>query len=618
MDSYFILIFVPVIVGIILLFIPEKNKLVSAIITLLTCIFSFIYVFRIFRLDNQLILWKNNLFKTDSSLGEWMTSIENVWTFEIDGLSKLIVLFIGIFSILISMYALTYMTKDKKFPGYYSYYLITLGTSYGAILANHLILFIIFWGITGITLYKLILSPDGEGSNTAKKTLILIGASDSIMILGIAIIWLQTGTFLMNDISLLTDSFTGISAFLCLLIGSFAKAGAFPMHTWIPDYAKYAPASSSAYFPAALDKLIGIYFLVRLSTGLFQLNQWLTLLLMIIGVCTIIFAVMMALVQHNYKRLLGYHAVSQVGYMVLGIGMGSVIGIAGGIFHMINHALYKSGLFLSAGSIEKQTGEENLDNLGGLSQTMPITFVSALIFALAISGIPPLNGFASKWMIYQALIDFGTGEGIANNLWMIWLALAVIGSALTLASFIKFISGSFLGRKHKIFRHEKEVGILMWIPMVVIAIFCVGIGVFATNYFIPEILMPVTGEFTYIGIWNSTAVSILILLSIVLGIIIYLAGDIKKFRTEDSFVGGEQMQDTAHYSVLDFYKTISDFKLLSFFYKKAEKKWFDVYDLSRGIAVTFNKDLSSAHRGILTNYIFWMIFGLILMFVLLV
>ena len=154
--------------------------------------------------------------------------------------------------------------------------------------------------------------------------------------------------------------------------------------------------------------------------------------------------------------------------------------------------------------------------------------------------------------------------------------------------------------------------------MVIIAVFCVGIGVFATSYFIPEILMPVTGEFTYIGIWNSTAVSILILVSIVLGVIIYLVGDIKKFRTEDSFVGGELMQDTAHYSVLDFYKTISDFKFLSFFYKKAEKKWFDIYDLSRGIAVTFNKDLSSAHQGILTNYIFWMIFGLILMFVLLV
>ena len=164
---------------------------------------------------------------------------------------------------------------------------------------------------------------------------------------------------------------------------------------------------------------------------------------------TIITAVMMALVQHNYKRLLGFHAVSQVGYMILGFGMGSVIGVAAGLFHMINNALYKSGLFLSAGCVEYRTGKEDIDDLGGLSKAMPVTFIASLIFAMSISGVPPFNGFASKWMIYQGIIDFGTGAGFANKLWMIWLGLAVLGSALTLASFIKFIGGIFLGRRNQ-------------------------------------------------------------------------------------------------------------------------------------------------------------------------
>ena len=142
-----------------------------------------------------------------------------------------------------------------------------------------------------------------------------------------------------------------------MLTGSFTKAGAFPFHTWVPDYAKSAPASSSAYLPASLDKLLGIYFLARITTGMFILNEWLTLLLLSIGVISIITAVMMALVQHNYKRLLGFHAVSQVGYMILGFGLGSVIGVAAGLFHMINNALYKSGLFLSAGCVEYRTGK---------------------------------------------------------------------------------------------------------------------------------------------------------------------------------------------------------------------------------------------------------------------
>jgi len=494
---------------------------------------------------------------------------------------------------------------------------LTLACSVCAALADNLILFIIFWGFLCLTLYKLIKGYDEESSTAATKSLILIGASDGFIIFGMAILWKIGQTMEISQLNVATNNYLNVFAFFSFLIGSFTKAGAFPFHTWIPDYTKKAPASSSAYLPASLDKLLGIYFMVRICRDMFIINQWLTLILLIIGVLTIIIGVMMALIQHNYKKLLGYHAVSQVGYMVVGLGLGTPLGIVGGLFHMVNNALYKSGLFLVAGSIEKRTGKEDLDDLGGLSRVMPLTFIAALIFALSISGIPPFNGFASKWTIYQGIIDFGKEAGIANRLWIIWLSLAVIGSALTLASFVKFITGAFLGRARKEFNDVKEVSIVMWLPQIFLTLLCIGFGVFATNLVIPKIFAPLAGDFQYSGSWNSTTISFLVLISIILGFLIYLAGNIKNMRTADSFIGGEKIQQQTGYSSTEFYKTISNFNIFSFFYKKADKKLFDIYNVSKNIILWLYSKLSTAHTGVLSSYAIWFLVGITIMLILL-
>jgi len=534
-----------------------------------------------------------------------------------DNLSTLILFFISLFSVLILLYSLIYL-KGRSIKNFYSWFLLTLGCSYGAAVSDNLLLFLTFWGILGLTLYKLIEGKDEESSATAKKSLILIGASDSIMIIGIAILWRITGTLNMSEIQISTGSPVTTVAFLALLAGSFTKAGAFPFHTWVPDYAMNAPAVSSAYLPASLDKLLGIYFLARILNGMFITGEWLTLILLILGVSTIITAVMMALIQHDYKKLLGYHAVSQVGYMILGMSLGSVIGVAAGLFHMVNHALYKSGLFLSAGAIEYRTGKNKIDDLGGLSRAMPVTFAAALIFAMSISGIPPLNGFASKWMIYQAIIDFGSGAGLANKLWVIWLGLAVLGSALTLASFIKFIGGAFLGRRRSEFEKVREVPFLMWIPLSLLALMCVGFGVFATILVVPRLLMPVTGTFSFTGYWSSGLVSLLVIVSILAGILIYLATGIKKLRTSDSFIGGEKFHDQTAYPTPEFYKTFGEFRFLSVMYRWANEKWFDIYDLSRQAVLWFSHKLSLGHNGILSGYIIWVLAGLAILLLIMI
>jgi formate hydrogenlyase subunit 3/multisubunit Na+/H+ antiporter MnhD subunit len=618
-DSYITvvtaIIAIPILGGIILFLLPERIKTVKGIISLIISAPVFYFAYDIFARKN--FMGKANILDgitiNSQTINTWFEGISKYTTINIDSLSKLITLLIGFFGFIIVIYSLVYINRARGIRNYYPYVLITLGSSFGAVLADNLLLFLVFWGILAVTCYKLIKGYDEESSAAANKTLVIIGASDGIMLLGIGIIWKITGSINMSELSINTTDALRNIAFISLLIASFTKAGAIPFHTWIPDYVKKAPASSSAYLPASLDKLLGIYFLARICNDIFILNQWLTLSIIIIGVLTIIIAVMMALVQHNYKKLLGYHAVSQVGYMVTGLGLGTPLGIIGGLFHMINNALYKSGLFLVAGSIEKRTGKEDLNDISGLSKAMPLTFLTGLVFALSISGIPPFNGFASKWTIYQGIIDFGKAPGAANQLWIIWLSLAVIGSALTLASFIKFISGAFLGRRREELKDVKEVSFMMWFPKVLLALICIGFGVFATNLVIPEIFAPIAGDFQYIGSWNSTTVSFLVLISIILGIFIYLAGNLKNFRIADSFIGGEKIQEETGYSSTEFYKTISNFNIFSFFYKKAEQSWFDIYYISRNIILKLNNKFSLAHNGIVSNYAIWVLAGLILM-----
>lgn len=614
------LIIIPLAAGVLFFAIPERFHTVKGILALAATLVAGYLAIALYSADPQMtaqgeILSRNCMTILNADLlqnsGEFLT-------FTLDGLSKLIILFISIIALLVLLYTLVYNRFDKV-SNYYPWFLITLGCSYGAVLSDNLILFVMFWGILGITLYKLIPGKDEKSSAAAKKTMILIGASDTIMLVGIALLWRLTDTLSINNISLETNNILTVTAFLALLVGSFTKAGAFPFHSWVPDYSETAPASSTALLPASLDKLLGIYFLARLTTDIFVMTEGIKLLLLTVGVITIITAVLMALMQHDCKRLLGYHAVSQVGYMIVGFGLGSLVGIAAGLFHMINNAIYKSGLFLSTGAVERQTGKSDITELGGLSKAMPVTFLASLVFAMSISGIPPLNGFASKWMIYQGIIDFGSGDGIASSLWIVWLGLAVFGSALTLASFVKFIGGIFLGRRDPAMAKIREVPFLMWFPMAALALFCVIFGVFATGIIIPKLFTPVVGAFTFNGLWSSSFVSLLVLISIILGFLIYLATGRKKFRTEENFIGGENAEKLgASFPAPEFYKTFSEFKLFSRIYEKAEAKAFDIYDISKKAVFWLSGGLSQAHTGVLPGYVIWVCAGLIIMLLIMI
>jgi len=598
-------VFLPLIAGFALLFLPNKVKSASSVLTLIISAITFVLGIQIFAFgafyDGFTVL----------RIGD----LELELLLSAKPLGSFILMFAMGFGLLITLYSLKSMAGVKRLNEYYGAILLTIGGSAGILLSDHLLFLLIFWEIVTTSLYLLI-TMGGRNSNfAATKSFAMIGASDAAFMLGVFMVWTLSGfTFEISKVNLTTTSALPIIAFLLLMTAAITKAGALPLHTWLPTSGEYAPASVMALLPAAIDKLLGIYLLVIIVREIFVLESpVLSAILALIGAATVIIAVMIAMVQHNLKKLLSYHAISQVGYMVLGIATMTPVGIAGGVFHMLNHAIYKCCLFLCGGAVEHATGTAELDELGGLGKKMSITFVTCLIAALSISGIPPFNGFVSKWMVYQGTIQMGaTQAGGAAKLWPIWLTCAMFGSALTLASFVKLIHSMFLSRLPDNLKAVKEVPPTMTIPMIVLASLCVFFGIF---YHVPlkVFIYPALGVKPELSTWWSGLATILILIGIVLGLLILLIGLLaKKLRIVPTWTCGEiQTNEQMIVPGTGFYKTVSDMGGLKQLYSGQEKGYFDPYDQSGKVGLALTGFLRWLHSGILPMYLTWVTLGLL-------
>jgi formate hydrogenlyase subunit 3/multisubunit Na+/H+ antiporter MnhD subunit len=399
-------------------------------------------------------------------------------------MSSFILLAAAGFSWLVSLYATASMHKAPSVKPFFAWMMLTVAMASGAVLADNLVLLVVFWEGLLLTLFGMISTGARRPYGTAVKAFIIVGVTDLCMMLGVMMTAKLAGTLTMSAIRLPLDGMGG-AAFILLMIGAMGKAGAMPFHSWIPDAALDAPLPFMAILPASIEKLLGIYFLSRISLDLFILTpeSWVSTVLMVVGVVTIILAVLMALVQKNYKRLLSYHAISQVGYMILGIGTAVPIGIVGGLFHMVNHAMYKSTLFLTGGAVEKQAGTTDLEKLGGLARSMPITVICFIVAAASISGVPPFNGFFSKEMVYDAALERG---------W-IYYAVALLGSVFTAASFLKLGHAAFFGKRAADAPAIKEAPAPMLIPMIILAGLCILFGV-SNALPLHNLIQPAVGE----------------------------------------------------------------------------------------------------------------------------
>jgi NADH:ubiquinone oxidoreductase subunit 5 (subunit L)/multisubunit Na+/H+ antiporter MnhA subunit len=332
---------------------------------------------------------------------------------------------------------------------------------------------------------------------------------------------------------------------------------------------------------------------------------------------------MMALVQRDLKRLLGFDAVSQAGYMVIAVGTLNPVGVAGGLFHMLNYTVYKSCLFMSAGAVEQREGTTDMTRLGGLSKYMPVTFLATVVAALAVSGIPPLNGFVSKWMIYQGIIELGRSGG---HLWVIWLAAAMFGSALTLAVFMKVLHTVFLGIRDRAGKGPNEVGPAMSIPMIVTAALCLIFGIFAFAIPLSGFIKPavegvswlrVPDATQWLGWWSPGLATLMIVIGVVIGLFIYLASRFSTRRADSMYVGGELLTADDRVTGTDFYSTVSDMGFFSTIYRRAEQQAFDTYDIGRRISFYFIRGFKAIHTGILPEYLTWVLAGMLVLVVLL-
>jgi multicomponent Na+:H+ antiporter subunit D len=413
----------------------------------------------------------------------------------LDGLSHLLLLTVNLVAFLITFYSVQYMEKYTKAEKYFSLLLLMIAGMNGVVLTGDLVSLFIFMELAAVSGCALVaFGTESEELEAAFKYLVMGSVASIFILFAFIMIYGLTGTTNMADVSQNLPGNAGharILITLLLLMGFGTKSAIIPFHAWLPDAHPAAPAPISAMLSGVLIKALGIYALVRIFFNVLGMTPQLSNIFTTLGVISILAGVIMALGQWDFKRLLAYHSISQIGYVMLGLGLATPLGILGGLFHLFNHAIFKPLLFLAAGSVEYSTGTRQLKELGGLRRKMPVTANMSLAASLAISGIPPFNGFWSKLFIIIACIQAGK----------LWLAFAaVIGSILTLSSFMKIQKYVFFKELPARLHNVGESPWMMLSSMSVLALLCFVIGLFfpvVVSFLINPAVISVAGGISY-------------------------------------------------------------------------------------------------------------------------
>lgn len=401
---------------------------------------------------------------------------------EVDALSLFFGLLVATAVLVSCIYSIQYMSHDHNVREYYTLFLMLSGGVMGLVLSGDIFnMFIMVEILTFAAVALTAFRNTAKGALEAAFKYLVVGSMGSTCILvGTIMLYAQVHTLNFAQLSALIPGNLNNAtklAFALLFIGFGTKAFIVPFHPLAADAHGAAPASISVLISGVLTKS-GIYGIIRLSYFLFQSMGLGTVQFMLVffGCMSMFICVTMALAQHDFKRLLAFHSISQIGYVLTAVGLCTALGISAGLYHAMNHTLFKGLLFLAAGAVLHQTGTTDLDRLGGLSKKMPWTTVLFLIGAFSISGIPPFNGFASKWMIYQATYEKAVESG--NIGFLLVTIIALITSVLTLASFVKVSQSVFFGQLPKEYENVKEVSFGMRFAMCIFALLCVVTGLF--------------------------------------------------------------------------------------------------------------------------------------------
>ncbi|MBI5394318.1 MAG: peroxiredoxin family protein [Verrucomicrobia bacterium] len=437
----------------------------------------------------------------------------------VDGLTSVFLLLAVLIAVPAALYSICYMKhyEDYGVARYYPNFLLFLAAMYGLVSTTDMMwFFFIFWQLMTLPGYALIRFENRKPENirAANKYLIMMQIACVATMIGAELLAI-TGAAASGS-EMLKYDFDTVSAnlpallagkpavtalaFTLFLVGFGIKMGMWPFgQVWLPDAHPAAPSPVSAMLSGVMIKT-GVYGLMRYFLWLvppaaqadYPLANW-GAVVAVLGTITLFTGTMQALKQEQSKRLLAFHSIGQIGYILLGTGACmallptkgpnaaalAAIAFFGALFHVLNHGLFKGLLFLNAGSMLHATGTQDLNRMGGLMKFMPLTAVTALVASFSISGVPLFNGFASKWSIIV-----GTVQGSVSAKYLgVCAIIAIITSALTLASFIKFFGVSFLSRTSALVREQAarrgrlEVGAMMQLPQIFLAALCVLLGV---------------------------------------------------------------------------------------------------------------------------------------------
>ncbi len=380
-----------------------------------------------------------------------------------DSLSWLMALIAAGLGFCVSLYSLSFI--KRKQGEYYALLLLLVAGMVGFAITGDLFNMYVFFEIMSVSSYGLAAWLRTKKSlEGAFKFLVMGSLGTSLILLGTAFIYGLTGTLSLADIGLKIRGVHGFEAALGIIVTGFLiKSAAFPFHGWKPDAVEGTVAPVAGLL-SGVSTALGVYGLVRMLFIFDMLRMsWIVIGL---GVVTMTMGAVMALMQDELKRLLAYSSISQVGYILMALGLGAA-GLTAGLFHLFNNAILKVMLFLAAGVVLYHTGTTRMDKLGGIGRSVPVTAAAFLIGALGVAGIPGLNGFASKFLIYLSLWEVSPAL----------TAAAVIVSAVTLAYYLKVFSCIFLGPPNKEIRIRKKTPKLLLAPIVALAFLSVLFGV---------------------------------------------------------------------------------------------------------------------------------------------
>lgn len=463
-------------------FFSEINKYLASLILLILVIFS---IYSLVTTGKNLYIYK---------VGGWepINRIPIGIYMVMDGFTVIVLCIINIIGFLSAVYSISYIKRYTAENYFYSLFCLMVAGMNGVVLSGDLFNIFVFLEISVISAYALVaFGVEKNELEASFKYQVLGGIASFLILFGIGFIYWKTKTLNIADIKqAFTSGYdTTFYVFVQILIlsGFGLKAAIIPFHAWLPDAHSSAPSPISAMLSGVLIKAVGIYVIIRLFFNMFVITEGMAMLLTTLGTLSMVIGVFLAIGQWDIKRLLAYHSISQMGYVVMSAGIGMILlsrgakpevaslAIAGSIFHLVNHAAFKGLLFLNAGAIEYTIGTRNLKEMGGLSKSMPATASTSFVASMAISGIPPFNGFFSKLIIIIAAV---------MGRFYLLAALAVLVSIITLASFLKFQRYAFYNNAdNNIKRNIKEVPIPMIFSMVVLSLLCVFLSLLA----IPEI-----------------------------------------------------------------------------------------------------------------------------------